>query len=395
MLPDTIDFEMRGGGHPDSQMNSVEKQLAEQAFIQVISDPYWSELDFKTAYNFMHLNTFYGTRKRELINLLYRLQPYPVYLEAEVTSKCSLRCIMCEHTYWKEPASPDWSVEKFQSVIDQFPDLKWCALNPIADQFMNPNFFEIMKKLDERSVCQELYMTSTTLEEADMKRIVDLKSMMMVKFSHDAATPETYEKIRVNGNWDKVTRNIKAFDRYKRRAGKTFPMLQFHFIVMRQNVHEAEAFIDWVDSLDIRCAGIIYTRLLHNFPEVSEIYMDIPPELGDRLVKKGRSVGIPVHFNADAATQKPPASQCTQWTMPFIFVDGTVISCCCQNEANRREWQRANSMGNIFEKPFKEIWEDAPYKRLRGNLFAVEIEKASPVCGECAINDVTCGGSHR
>lgn len=391
MIPRIIDFEMRGGDHPDPQMNSVEKQIAEQAFNRVTSDPYWSELDFKTVYNFMHLNTFYGTRKSELIDLLYGIQPYPVYLEAEVTSRCSLRCIMCEHTYWKEPITPDWSVEKFQSVIDQFPELKWCALNPIADQFSNPHFFEIMQKLDERHVCQELYMTSTTLEEADMKKIVDLKSMMMVKFSHDAATPETYEKIRVNGNWSKVERNIKAFDRYKRRAGRSFPTLEFHYLIMRQNIHEAESFIEWVDSLGIRCSSIIYTRLLHNFPEINETYLEIPPELGERLVKKGKSVGIPIYFNADVNANKPPANQCTQWTMPFIFVDGTVITCCCQNEANIRGWQRENSMGNIFKKPFKEIWVDAPYRRLRENLRAGQIEEASPVCGECAINDVTCG----
>jgi len=392
MIPDAVDFEMRGGSHPDPEMNAVEKQVAEQAFNRVISDPSWSELDFKTAYNFTHLNTFYGTRNPDLIKLLYRLQPYPVYLEAEVTSKCSLRCIMCEHTYWNEPPSLDWSVEKFKSVIDQFPDLKWAALNPIADQFMNPEFFNIMKTLDERHVCQELYMTSTTLEEADMKKIADLKSMMMVKFSHDAATPETYHRIRVNGNWEKVIRNIKALDRFKRQNGKHFPTIEFHFIIMKQNIHEAEMFIDWVDSLGVSCSGIMYSRLLHQFPEVGNTYVDIPPDLGDKLVKRGQGLGIPVYFNADANAQKPPANQCTQWTMPFIFVDGTVISCCCQNEANRRGWQRENSMGNIFQKPFREIWNDAPYRRLRQNLWEKKIGEASPVCKECAINDVTCGG---
>lgn len=384
-IPEVMDFELRGGSHPDPVMNLVETQIAEEAYRRITTDPTWSELHPKTAYNFLHLQTFYGTRNPDLANLLYRLQPYPQYLEAEVTSKCPLRCVMCERQYWDEPNYPDWSMDQFKYVIDQFPDLKWCALNPIAEQFMNPHFFDMMKYLDDRHVCQELYDTTFTLKPEDMKKLVDLKSLMFMKFSHDAATPETYEKIRVGSNWDKVVRNIKALDKYKRQEGRYFPQIGFHYIIMKQNIHEAEMFLDWIDSLDIRVFEVMYSRLLHPFPEVKDIYVDVPEGLIEKLKEKGRRLGINVIANSDAQAQKEklPVNMCTQYYMPFIFVDGTVISCCAQNEGNQRKLQKQYSLGNIFATPFREIWNGEKYRNLRKGLYLGCPDSVSPICANC------------
>jgi len=387
MIPEAIDLEMRGGNHPDPVMNNVETQIAETAYRLISNDPVWSELHPRTAYNFLHLNTFYGTRNPELVNLLYRLQPYPSYLEAEVTGRCPFRCIMCEHTYWDEPNYPDWSMDQFKYVIDQFPDLKWAALAPIADPFVNKDFFEMLKYLDDRHVAQEIYMTSGTLQEVDMQKLVNLKGMIMIKFSHDAATPETYEKIRVGVNWDKVVRNIRALAKYKRQAGKFFPRVEFHYIIMKQNIHEAEMFLDWVDSLGFPVTEVMYSRLLHYFPEVKDVYTDIPEGLIEKLKNKGKQLGINVIANSDAQlkAEKLPANMCTQWLMPFIFVSGEVNTCCAQNEANQRKLQKECTMGNIFQQSMRDIWNGKKFRELRTNLYNKRFP--SPICQMCVTHN--------
>ncbi len=389
-VPENVDFIMRQGNHPDSAMNSVELQIAEEAYRRITVDPAWSELDPKTAYNFIHLNTFYGTRNPDLVNLLNRLQPYPVYLEAEVTGRCPLRCIMCEHTYWNEPVYPDWDMERFKYVIDQFPDLKWTALAPIAEPFVNREFFDMLKYLDDKHVAQEIYMTGATLQETDMKRLADLKSMLMIKFSHDAATPETYEKIRVGAKWEKVVKNIKALAKYKKQEGRYFPMIQFHYILMKQNLHEAEMFLDWVDSLDIHVTEVMYSRLLYSYPEVKDVYTDIPDGLIEKLKEKGKRLGINVIANSDAQLQseKLPVNMCSQFYMPFVFVSGEVVSCCCQNEGNQRKLQKQYSLGNIFETPFRDIWNGEKYRNLRKNLYSGFPSSVSPICANCNTHNV-------
>lgn len=385
-VPEIVDFEMRGGQHPDPEMNALGELLVREAYTRVLLNPAWMELGFKRAYNLLHMTTLYGTRDPSIIRLLYRVQPYPSYVEMEVTQKCPLRCIMCEHTYWDE-GEDQLSLERFKYAMDQFPDLKWAGINALGDPFTNPEYGEMVKYLDEKAVCQELYLSSALLKEKDMRQFTERRGLVFLKFSFDAATKETYGKIRVGASFDQVVANIKAFDKYKRDAGKYWPELQFHYIVMKQNIHEAEQFLDFVDGLEINCANVMYSRLLHNYPEVKDVYEEIPDELLIRLKAKSQKLGIPVSFSQDIGATKPPASNCTSWLMPYIFSDGTVISCCCMNEQNRRGWQRVTRMGNVFEKRMREIWVDKPYVQLREKLRMKKPLEAHPVCRICNIYD--------
>jgi len=302
---------------------------------------------------------------------------------------CPLKCIMCEVQYSDQPKIK-LSFEKFKYAMDQFPDLHWAGNNALGDPFTNPEYGKMVKYLDDQEVAQEIYMTSCLLKEGDMKQFVDYQSFILTKFSLDGATKETYEKIRPGVDFDKVIANIKALDNYKRQAGKFFPKLEFHYIIMQQNVHEAEQFIDFIDSLDIRCTGIMFSRLLHYFPEVKDVYMDVPKELGERLVERGKMRGIPVWFNGDASACKAPAYNCLQHSMPYILSGGDVLSCCNQNEANMRDKQIEWSMGNIFETPMREIWNGPKYTKLRNSLMIGNQKDYMPICKNlCALYDIT------
>jgi MoaA/NifB/PqqE/SkfB family radical SAM enzyme len=384
-VPETILFEMRrGGNHPDPTMNSVELSIAESAYNLINTNPNFSELSPRTVYNYLSLNTFYGSQNPGIIKLLQRLEPYPFMIEMEVVQwMCPLKCIQCEIQYDKIEKPEILSFERFKYVMDQFPDLRWAGNNALGDPFLNPKYHDMVKYIDDKEVPQEIYLTSHLLKKEDMKRFVDYKSFLFTKFSFDGATKETYEKIRPGVNFEHVVENIKALGEYKRQAGKHWPQIEFHFLLMKQNIHEAEVFLDFVDSLGVEVSAVMYSQLLHNYPEINHVYTTIPEGMGQRLIEKGKSLGIPVYFNSDASNNKPKSQTCTQYFMPYIFPSGDVIACCQQNEQNRRWWQRENSLGNVFEKPFREIWMDKPYvelrKKLRENYYP-----PLPICANCA-----------
>ena len=75
---------------------------------------------WRYAWNLIHFNLFFGTKNPLVLKLLYWLEPYPSYLEIETTTRCNLKCIMCEHTYWKEQ-NRDMTFEQFKYIVDQFP----------------------------------------------------------------------------------------------------------------------------------------------------------------------------------------------------------------------------------------------------------------------------------
>ena len=93
--------------------------------------------------------------------------------------------------------------------------------------------------------------------------------------------------------------------------------------------------------------------------------MEIPDGLRRDVEEKGREKGIKIVWNANVPKRKPNISKCLEFFEPFIFVTGDVIPCCAGNEANGREYQKKTSLGNIFEKPFKEIWAGERYRQLR------------------------------
>jgi MoaA/NifB/PqqE/SkfB family radical SAM enzyme len=386
MIPPEIDFLMRQGNHPNTAFNLVEKQIAENAFNAVLTMPQYAELGFKRTYNLFYTFTFCLTRDPYLVKMMYKMQPYPWSVEMEVTQAiCPLKCIMCESVYWNEkPIQVPF--EKFKYAMDQFPDLKWAGNNALGDPFTNPDYHKCVKYLDDKDVVQELYLTTKLLNEEDMLKFLDYKGLVFLRFSFEGATKETYENIMVNSNYEKVIKNIQALDKAKKKLGRFYPELQFHFIIMKPNIHEAEMFVDFVRSLNIDVKSILFSRLLWDYPEVHDLFTEIPAGLEDKLRAKGAKNGINIMCNLN---NKPtiPANECTAWLMPYIFPDGTVISCCCHNEANRRDWQRANRLGNIFEKPFREIWNDAPYKKLRANLWAKKVSEAHPCCNICNIMD--------
>ena len=388
-LPSHLDFLIRGGEHPDAEMNEVEKMILMDSFNKVLTSPSWFELGFKRSYNFLHCLTFYMTRDPALQRLLFRLAPFPQYVEMEAAQGyCKLNCIFCEKTYWNEE-NQFLSYSDFKKAMEQFPDLKWAGINALGDPFLNKDYWKMLQYLDNRDVVQELYTSAFQMEQEDMEKFVDLKGMVFLKFSFDAATKKTYEKLRVGSDYEKVLNNIIAFDEYRKRRHRAYPKLMFHYIIMKDNIHEAPAFLDLIDKMGIRCDGVTYSRLLHNFKEINHLFMEIPPEFCSLLYEKGRRLNIPVTFNADIPGSKIPANECTAWLMPYIFPDGSIICCCCMNEQNRRDWQRATSMGNIFKQSMREIWYGKAYTQLRNKLKENRIREAHPVCERCNIYDIS------
>jgi wyosine [tRNA(Phe)-imidazoG37] synthetase (radical SAM superfamily) len=71
-----------------------------------------------------------------------------------------------------------------------------------------------------------------------------------IHFSIDAATEETYAKVRPGGDLQLAVKNILYFLEHRSQIP---PKLIFQFIVMKRNYHEARAFLEfWTDVIKKR-----------------------------------------------------------------------------------------------------------------------------------------------
>lgn len=344
------------------------------------------EKGIKYTYNRIHFSIFYGTKNPFLIKLLYWLEPYPPYLEIEVTTRCNLRCIICEHTYWEEP-NRDMSFEEFKGIIDQFPRLKWIGLTGIGESFLNKDFMKMLRyvKSKNKNIFVEFYDTFYFIDKKTAEELVNI-GIDRIYVSLDAATKLTYEKIRVGSNFDRVVNNVRNLFKVKKEKGAHFPEIVFHYIVNKVNLQEMPQYLELVDNLsNEKDITVQFTRMLHEFKEVKDLFVEIPEETIQLVEEKAKKLGKKLVWSADVPNVKPSINKCTEWIMPFIFVTGHVIPCCAGNEAGHRDFQKETALGSVFEQSFKEIWHGEKYKTLRRMLFQGKVPLA---CKNCCLYQI-------
>jgi len=344
---------------------------------------------FKAAWGWVWIGLFTRNAGLALADIFIRRlrswAPYPKTMEMEVTTRCNMRCVMCEHTYWKEPAR-DMSFDEFKHIVSQFPKLKWIGMTGIGSSFLNKDYLRMLGHLRERDVCIELYDSFNYVTDSILQELVDLE-VEKIFVSMEGATKETYEANRVGGNFERVVANLKRLFELKRRRKTPFPEVWFHYIITSRNIHEMPAFADLVHSIvgddGNYATAIFWTRLLE-FKEVEGLVPD--PELIERLkpevMKRCKKHGIRTVWNENITRDKP-VTQCTNWTEPFVLVTGHVQPCCVINEANDRDHQKKYALGNLLEEDFREIWRSERHRRFRNQIWGGELPT---ICKNCRIH---------
>lgn len=340
------------------------------------------EKSLKWVENISKFYNFYFTKDPLKIMYNYYYEPMPEWFEIETSTTCQFRCKMCEHTYWNEK-SEFMDFDTFRGIADQFTDLKWIGMSGIGESFLHPDYRKMMKYIKEKdsSIYIEFFDQFYLEDKKTFKEWIDY-SYDKVYLSMDGATKEVYEAQRPGSNYEKVLSNLKLFDAMKKDAGKSFPRLCIHYIINKDNVHEAAKFIYMIKDLGIDVWFIQFTKVLHTYPEIAGMQIDVKQDVIDAITKASKETCIEVRFNVNTNETKAPSHICTAYTQPFIFVDGTVISCCACNEQNDRQYQKATSLGNIKTQTLEEIWHGDKMREYRKKLYSGEV---NDVCKRCPL----------
>lgn len=329
-----------------------------------------------------------------LIKRFPRLAPYPRYVEIEVTTVCNRKCLICEHTYWKDGQQDirHLSFEEFKHTADQFPGLKWANLTGEGSAFLNKDYMKMIRYLKEKHIPVFLVDHLDAMDENTMRELIEV-GVDGIYLSIDGATKETYEKIKVGCDFDEVTANVRRLLELKQEMKSLTPVLWFRMVVNTLNVHEMPQFIEMVSSLGSResfgpGSYVDYAGLLE-FEEIKHLKVPrIPDEIMAATVGKMKEHHTPVVFAHTEDEKLPPLEDCLAWMEPYIMMGGYVVPCCGVMMSNRRQWLREHSFGNIFEQPCRDIWNSERYKRFR----ALINKPNAPVplfCAGCRAYDTT------
>lgn len=184
--------------------------------------------------------------------------PYTLFLAN--SEKCNLRCVMCEMSHQYPKQDEIFDEKLFTKVIPEIlPGISRVFMAGTGEVLINPYSRKFLQTLDSgRYPSLKInLLTNANLFTPELWKSISHNRYELISISIDAATKETYEKIRVNGNWDILQRNLNLIAGLRRQ--NNFEQFHITFVVMKSNYKELKEFVDL--GLSLGCDRIIFQKI--------------------------------------------------------------------------------------------------------------------------------------
>lgn len=269
----------------------------------------------------------------------------PLEIGIEVTNVCNLRCLMCPYSEMvskKTRLQRRMSYALFKKIIDEIASFaELIYLHGLGEPLLHPQIFKFINYAKEMDIRVGISTNAMLLDKKRSKKLLD-SGIDYVILAMDGATKETYEKIRVGGNFEQVEANIKNFLQMKKERKKK-PFVVIQFIAMPENEKEADLFL---------------TRWQGKEADVVRIKPKIALKDKD---KKDRAKNVPYCFHV--------------FRQLNIYSDGTVIPCC-------EDVHGRYPLGNVKKESLKELWNSSKMQNLRKKNFQKKKHEIN-ICKTC------------
>ena len=278
---------------------------------------------------------------------------FPRVVLIDNTSACNLKCSMCDHVnirkYRKIESMP---IDLYHRIIDEI-----AVENPRArvweiffgDPFLCKDIAERIRYAKEKGLTDVVLNSNGVLMTSDKSEAVIASGLDAMYIGVDAATAETYDKIRVGGDFTKAVANILAYRDLLLSVGRPEQQLFVQFVVSEFNEHEVDDFRRfWTENginvkirPKISWAGLIKAENLRNNCEVE---------------------------------RKP-----CYWLMQTmnICADGRVTLCSVDLHCRV-------PCGNVREQTMKELWQHGRLKELRRMHLERRFDELPEMCRNCS-----------
>ena len=323
------------------------------------------------------LSTFRHTPKASL----------PFKLKIECSSLCNLKCTMCPLSVGLKRKQGHLTFKNFKYIFDQV-NPPYLNLTGIGEPFLNPDLFKIIKYAKERNTMVKLDTNATLLNKENSGKILGT-GIDIISTSMDGVDKKSYEKIRIGAKFDLVKGNIKEL--VKERNRQNYPSkIHMFFVLQEGNIQDLPKFIRLGEELGVDyIAGSFVVTLGKNENKGNKIFNykeDVKKLIKEtrELIKQARiEVGVePLLRYLETETNKKFYNEKTPCYMPwystFITWDGFVNPCdfSCDNEI---------VFGNVFKKPFKEIWNNKKIQDFRMKL--LKNRRNINLCRGCSVDE--------
>ncbi|MCP4219906.1 MAG: radical SAM protein [bacterium] len=276
------------------------------------------------------------------------------YLDAlsiEMASKCNLDCIMCSHPT-SERENTTMSMDDFKTILDKIAPTKIRKLFlNMGEPFVNKAVHRMIAYAKRKGFAVFISTNGQLLTEESMEHLIKNK-VDCLKFSIEGCSPQVYKKIRVNGNFDRLFRNVVRLKEKRDRSGSTMS-LRISTILMKENANLLEFIKYWGPY----CDEIEYCGLSNH-------------------------IGLSANKEISLSDNWKHRGTCPQ-IKPFrelnVLANGDLVICCV-------DFHGKCVLGNLVSQDFADIWNSEKMKEIRTKAYEGNTDQLEP-CKDCFLAD--------
>ena len=272
---------------------------------------------------------------------------FPFEIQFSAEHRCNLRCIQCGSTVNRnhgivplmDRKLPVRAFERFRKLDAALPSFEWLSLTGSGEPLISPDLPAILAHAKQHD-CMVAFNTNGTLwtqERADM--VVDL-GVDEIRFSIDAATKATFERIRVNAKFEKVIDAVRMLVATRRRRQSKRPKVTFSANLMRMSIEELPAIVELAHELG--ADQVIASNTILYEPTMQDEALVRHPELTTRMVRaaveRAAELGMPFTNNMMDLTGEvtAPPTVAAPTATPAATAAATVIPSAAAPDAPAR-----------------------------------------------------------
>lgn len=285
-----------------------------------------------------------------------QLHPYdfPLFLVIETVNTCNLKCIMCFRHEMSKEKTVVMSMELYEKILSEAANYNCpsLSLNWNNEPLLDPYLSDRISMAKEYGFIDIRINTNANLLSPEKAKALIDAGLTRLSASIDAATAETYTKIRIGGKYDTVITNLNKFLEIRDLKGVKLPLLRCTFVRIHENEYELDAFLKYWNNRADYCS--IQSYVPHTTKERT---LRLHPENKNDIMNL----------------------TCSQ---PFerlvISVDGKVYPCCSPIGTEI-------FLGNIHDSSLYDIWHGETETKLRV-MMRHKMWNEFSVCRQCLQN---------
>ncbi|MDR1487525.1 MAG: radical SAM protein [Deltaproteobacteria bacterium] len=172
----------------------------------------------------------------------------PLHLDVDVTTNCQLRCPMCPVGHKEQKKFKGFGLFMKESLyleaLRQASEFKLPSIRfgLTGEPLLVADIENWAAEAKKAGVIDISLITNGQLLDGDKSRKLIKSGLTRIMLSVDAATSETYAKVRPGGDFSLLQENLQALVAKRKELNSHLPLIRLSFVVMDVNAKERRLF---------------------------------------------------------------------------------------------------------------------------------------------------------